>query len=105
MNLIKILLIISLGTLFYLLTITFLKIDFAASKNHALTIMEKESIAKLENIDAVKTKAMHYLDEIRRNFDEDSNKAIKNFWIILILITCQLIILYKTRRVFKKPIS
>jgi len=62
----KTLQIISFGLLLYLLADSFIHFDIAASKNTALTIMQKMEVDSTQNIDVVKLKSKTYLDTIRR---------------------------------------
>jgi hypothetical protein len=89
MTLKKVLQIISLGLLLYLLADSFMHFDFAASKNEALTSMQKTEVDTIQNIDTVKQKTKDYLDTIRRVHKKYSDIAIINFWLLVGLIIIQ----------------
>jgi hypothetical protein len=98
----KLLLFLSIASLLYLLVSTLLKIDFAASKNHALTVMNIQRIAANESINGAKVDAMTCLDLLEKERNDHSNNAIKYFWIILVLIIFQITLLWTNRN---SPIS
>jgi hypothetical protein len=79
--------------LLYLLADSFMHFDFAASKNNALTNMQKMEVDSTHNIDTVKGKAKSYLDTIRRVHKKYSAKSVINFWLIVGLISIQLFLL------------
>ena len=85
----KVLQIVSFGLLFYLLAVSFMHFDFAASKNEAYTWIQKSEIDAIQNIDTVKQKAKDYLDTIRRVHKKHSDKAAINFWLLVGLIIIQ----------------
>src|SRR5690349_9114883 len=94
MTFIKILQLLSLGLLLYLLVDAFMHIDFAASKNNALTSWQKASIDSTQNIDSLKHKAKDYLDTIRLIHKSYSNKSVTNFWLLTGLTIVQAFLLF-----------
>jgi len=89
----KILHLISLGLLLYLLVDSFMHFDLAATKNNAMTSMQKMEIDNTQNIDTVKQKAKEYLDTIRRVHRQYSAQSVINFWVLVGLILIQTVLL------------
>ncbi len=94
----KVLHVVSLALLFYLLFDSFMNFDIAASKNNAITTMQKKQIDNTQNIDTLQQKAKQYLDTIRRNHQQHSAQAVINFWVLVGLIVIQTILLFMKRR-------
>lgn len=85
----RILQMLSFGLLLYLLVDAFMHIEFAASKNNALTSWQKAEIDSIQNVDALKQKAKVNLDVVRRIHRGYSNKSVTNFWLLTGLIILQ----------------
>ena len=90
----RILQLLSLGILLYLLTDAFMQIEFAASKNNALTAWQKTEIDSMQNVDTLKYKAKENLDVIRHIHRNYSNKSVTNFWLLIGLIMLQVFLLF-----------
>jgi hypothetical protein len=89
----KILHLISLGLLLYLLVDSFIHFDLAATKNNAMTSMQKIEVDNTQNIDTVKQKAKESLDKIRRVHRQYSAQSVINFWVVVGLLLIQTILL------------
>ena len=89
----KVLHFVSFGILLYLLVDSFMHFDFAATKNNAMTSIQKMQIDDLQSIDTVKQKAKNYLDTIRRVHREHSAQSVINFWLLVGLILIQTFLL------------
>ena len=98
----KISLVLSLGLLVWLLVDSVLQFDIAATKNNELTNSKKLEVDKMENIDSVKVYAKSVLDTIRQNTRNDSLRATKRTWLILVLIFIQLPFWTSNTRIQKK---
>ena len=85
---------LSLGLLLYLLADAFMQIDFAASKNNALTSWQKAEIDSIQNTDTLKHKAKGDLDTVRRIHRNYSNKSATNFWLLAGLIILQVFLFF-----------
>jgi hypothetical protein len=94
----RILQLLSFGTLLYLLVDAFMHIEFAASKNNALTIWQKAEIDSIQNIDSLKHKAKANLDTIRRIHRTYSSKAVMNFWLLVGLIMVHAFLLFSRHK-------
>ena len=84
--------ILSIAIVLYLLANAFLHIEFAVTKNNALNSIEKKEIDHIQHLDTVKAKAKDYLDIIRRVHRNYSNNSTINFWLLMVLITLQIIL-------------
>ena len=78
----KVLHFVSFGILLYLLADSFMHFDLAATKNNAMTSMQKMEIDNLQSIDTVKQKAKDYLAE--KGYDQQYgarplNRAIQKY--------------------------
>jgi hypothetical protein len=93
MKLRLILQIISFAFLIWFFVNSFMRIDFAPSKNRALISFKKTDIDNLQNIDSVKNVAKSYLDTIHQNFETGSICAIRNTRLALVIIIIQTILL------------
>ena len=103
MTIAKVLHFVSFGILLYLLADSFMHFDLAATKNNALTSMQKMQIDDLQSIDTVKQKAKNYLDTIRRVHREYSAQSVINFWLLVGLILIQTFLLsMKLRKISTK---
>ena len=89
----KILNLVSLALLFYLLVDSFMHFDLAATKNNAMTSMQKMEIDSTQSIDTVKQKAKEYLDTIRRVHRQHSAQSVINFWLLIGLVLIQTFLL------------
>ena len=89
----KILHLVSLGLLFYLLGNSFMHFDLAATKNYAMTSMQKMEIDNTQSVDTVKQKAKEYLDTIRRVHRQHSAQSVINFGVLVGLVLIQTVLL------------
>ena len=81
------------GLLVWLLIDNIFQLDIAATKNDALTNSEKMRVENFQNIDTAKTYAKSKLDIIRQDTKRNSIIATKRIWIIIGLISLQLLLL------------
>lgn len=93
----RVLQLLSLVFLLYLLADAFMHIEFAASKNNALTSWQKAEVDSIQNIDTLKGKAKDNLDTIRHIHRKYSNKSLTNFWLLTGLILLQTFLLISRR--------
>ena len=91
----KILNLVSLGLFFYLLADSFMHFDLAATKNNAMTSMQKMEIDNSQSIDTLKQKAKDYLDTIRRVHRQHSTQSVINFGVLVGVILIQTALLSK----------
>jgi hypothetical protein len=89
----KILYLVSFGLLLYLLIDSFMHFDLAATKNNAMTSMQKMEIDSTQSIDTVKQKAKEYLDTIRRVHRQYSSQSVINSWALAGLLLIQTVLL------------
>ena|SRR5450432_1060309 len=87
---------ISFTILVWLLVSSSSQITVLATKNRYLINLEKQSIDNSNNIDSVKAKAKSQIDQMFRNFEDDSNRAIKKSWLILFVLIIQAALLFST---------
>lgn len=90
----RILQLLSWGLLLYLLGDTFMHIEWAVTKNNALTSMQKAEIDSMQDVGALKYKAKENLDVIRNVHRQYSRKSIIAFWLLVTLITVQVFLLF-----------
>ncbi len=86
----------SFTILVWLLVSSSSQISIAAAKSRHLNNSEKESIDNSNNIDSVKGRAKAQIDQMSRNFEDDSNRAIKKSWLILFVLIIQVALLFST---------
>ena len=84
--------ILSLGLLTWLFIDSTFQLDIAVTKNNGLTIMKKQEVDEMQNIDSVKIYAKSTLDIIRHNTIKNSETATKRIWLILIVAVMQLVL-------------
>lgn len=89
----KVLHFVSFGIILFLLADSFTNFDLAATKNNAMTSMQKIEIDNLQSIDTAKQKAKDYLDTIRRVHRQYSAQSVINFWLLVGLILIQTVLL------------
>jgi hypothetical protein len=82
--------IVSILLLLYLLADSFLHIEFAVTKNNHFTAFQKEEIDSTQHIDTVKQKAKDFLDTIRYVRRSQSDKSVKRFWLLAVVIVIQI---------------
>jgi hypothetical protein len=87
---------ISFTILVWLLVSSSSQITVLATKNRYLINLEKQSIDNSNNIDSVKARAKSQIDQMFRNFEDDSNRAIKKSWLILFVLIIQAALLFST---------
>ena len=84
------------GLLVWLLIDNIFQLDIAATKNDALINSEKMRVENFQNVDTAKSYAKSKLDIIRQDTKRNSIIATKRIWIIIGLISLQLLLLTNT---------
>jgi hypothetical protein len=97
MNIRKLLQLLSLALLLYLLADAFVHIEWAVTKNNALTSMQKAEIDRIQNMDTLKQKAKEELDVGRNIHRCYSDRSMTNFWLLAALVTIQIVLLYNRK--------
>ncbi len=95
----RILQLLSLGLLLYLLGDTFMHIEWAVTKNNALTSMQKAEIDSMQDVGALKYKAKENLDVIRNIHRYHSGRSVNNFWLLTGIIILQSFLLFKRQTI------
>jgi hypothetical protein len=94
----KILKVVALLIVIYFLGIAISAIDVAPSKYQLLTFQKKAALDKLTELDAVKYKAIEYIDDIARIHENAASEAILNMNLLIILLCIQIYLGYAQKR-------